>query len=179
MGKAKILAPKCNDCEHRFYYSGNFPQRRNGVMMHFGETFCLRTKKARRFRRGDPKIHIPDWCPKQKNPHELRIYSFKNLNERMLHDMLCHSLGQELAPEARRYAVEQELTTDLSAAEFWKRCDLEPCGDLLQVTVYRHQVVEIDDGIKPVCFYRTERGYEYAPYFNTATARENKKEDLI
>lgn len=179
MGKAVIRRPTCAGCEHRFVYGGNFPQRRNGVMMHGGETFCLGGKKAIRFRRSDPKVHIPNWCPKQKLPHALRIYCFRNQNERMLHDMLCHSLGQELAPEARRYAVEHELTTELSAAEFWKRCDLEPCGNLLQMAVYRHQVVEIDDGIKPMCFYCAEHGYEYAPYFNTATARKNKKEDPI
>ena len=177
MGKAIIRQPTCFGCEHQLSYGGNFPQRRNGVMMHAGETFCLGAKKAIRFRRSDPKMHIPDWCPRQKMPHELRIYSFKSQNDWGLHDMLCRSLGQDVSPEAWRYALEAELTTELSAAEFWKRCDLEPWEELLPVAVHQHQVVEIDDGIKPVCFYSTEHGYEHAPYFDTAVAHKNKKED--
>lgn len=179
MAKAKIRQPQCVHCEHRFTHMGNYLQRRNGVMMHPGETFCLGAKKARRFRPRDPKIYVPSWCPIKKSPHELRIYGFKSQNDRFMHDMLCHSLNQKLSPEARRYAVECELTTELSAAEFWKRCDLEPWDELLPAAVHLHQVVEIDDGIQPVCFHRTEYGYEYASFFDTAVARKNKKEDPV
>ena len=40
-----------------------------------------------------------------------------------------------------------------------------------------HWVVEIDDGIKPVCFYKTKNGFEIAPFFDTARARKNRKEE--
>ena len=43
-------------------------------MMHMGERFCTGGKRARKFKRSDPKIYVPDWCPTRKKPCELRVY---------------------------------------------------------------------------------------------------------
>jgi hypothetical protein len=38
--------------------------------------------------------------------------------------------------------------------------------------------VEIDDGIRPVCFYKTGHGYQVVWNFDTAAARKNVREDI-
>ena len=53
----------------------------------------------------------------------------------------------------------------------------EPDAETLGVAVHRHYVVEIDDGIKPEFFYKTQNGYVLLGLFDAATARKNVKED--
>ncbi len=40
-----------------------------------------------------------------------------------------------------------------------------------------YQVLEIDDGLKPVFFYKTEQGFKMLYSFNTEIARKNKLEE--
>lgn len=167
----------CGGCASHLHYMESMPVRQNGVTMHFGERFCLAGKRARKFGRRDPKIYVPDWCPKRKRPSEVRIYCFKDTDGWMMHERLCHDLGQDIIPDARRYAVEYELHTDLTPREFAKRCRWESDAELLGAAVHRHHVVEIDDGIRPAFFYKTEKGYELLALFDAAAARKNVKED--
>lgn len=145
--------------------------------MHLGDRFCMGGKKVRRFGRGDPRVYVPDWCPKRKNPCEVRIYGFKSGEAWAMHEALCCHMGMELTPSAFRYALESELHTDLTPQEFAKQCNYEPDAETLGVAVHRHYVVEIDDGLKPAFFYKTEKGYELLALFDAETARKNIKED--
>jgi hypothetical protein len=54
---------------------------------------------------------------------------------------------------------------------------VEPSQELLHVPVNQYDVVEIDDGIQPVFFFKTGHGYKLAPFFNATAARKNHKED--
>lgn len=155
----------------------NMSVKKNGVTMHFGDRFCMGGKKPRKFGRGDPKIYVPTWCPKRKVPSELRIYGFKSVEQWMLHHDMCEQLGTDISPSAFRYAVAYELHTPLTPREFAKRCNEEPDAETLGVAVHRHYVVEIDDGIKPEFFYKTQNGYVLLGLFDAATARKNVKED--
>jgi hypothetical protein len=174
----EIKKPICAGCPHEFYYNELTPMRQHGVMMHMGERYCTGAKRARHFRKCDPKRYVPDWCPKRKSPCEMRVYQFKRTEDWILHEKLCQALGKDIPPEGRRYALAYELHTDLSPSEFAKRCDVVPCGDLIHVAVHLHNVVEIDDGISPVCFYKTGHGYQVVWSFDTATARKNVREDI-
>lgn len=167
----------CIGCECELQYTKSIPTKQMGVMMHMGERFCTGGKRARKFKRSDPKIYVPDWCPKRKKPCELRVYCFKNKNEWRLHEMLCHDLGMDISPDGWRYAPLYELHTDLTPREFAKICNDAPDAETLHVAVHRHYVVEIDDGLRPAFFYKTECGYELAPSFDAAEARKNKRED--
>ena len=86
-------------------------------------------------------------------------------------------MGKDILPSAHRYAVEYELHTDLTPREFAKRCNNEPDAETIHVAVHRHYVVEIDDGIKPTFFYKTDKGYELLALFDAETARKNVKEE--
>ncbi len=169
-----LREPTCYGCPHDLHYDRSIPAKQYGVTMHLGERFCTCGKRARRFRRGDPKTKTPAWCPRRKEPRELRIYAFKDPESWMLHEQLCHSLNKELIPEGNRYAVAKALSTGLSAKAFLERSEMETDVDLIGVAVELHQVVEIDDGLRPVCFYKTTNGYRYEPFFDAAQARTNK-----
>jgi hypothetical protein len=170
-----VKKPQCVSCPHRISYCDPVPKQQYGVMMHLGDHFCVGAKKARRFKNSDPKVYVPSWCPIRKSPCELRVYTFKSADDWLLYKCLCRSLGQDIPPEGHRYTVAFELHTTLSPQEFGKRCDGESSQELLHVTVNQYDVVEIDDGIQPVFFFKTDRGYELAPFFNAAAARKNHK----
>ena len=116
----------CYECEKHLRYMESSPAKQMGVTMHMGERFCTGGKRARKFKRNDPKIHVPSWCPKRKLPSELRVYCFKSTIDWMLHERLCYDLGKEISPEAHRYAVLYELHTPFSPMEFARRCNEEP-----------------------------------------------------
>ena len=44
--------------------------------------------------------------------------------------------------------------------------------------VQHYYVVEIDDGIKPAFFYKTEHGYELLFSFDAKTAKKNIREEI-
>ena len=45
----------CYSCPSHFIYGDAVPQKRNGVMMHLGDRFCLLKKKAIRLKARDLK----------------------------------------------------------------------------------------------------------------------------
>ena len=171
--------PNCVLCPHNLYYSDAIPMRRQGVMMHMNERFCLGGKKARRFKRSDPKISVPGWCPRRKDPCELRVYGFKSAQEEWLHLMLCCDLCAELPPAEHRCALIYEGHTKLSPRDFWERCEtmLDPAEGILENPIQNYQVLEIDDGLKPVFFYKTEQGFKLLYMFNAEVARKNKRKE--
>lgn len=169
--------PVCGGCPHDLHYVDAIPMRQYGVMTHMGERYCTGGKRARRFKKNDPKSCVPDWCPKRKNPCELRVYGFRNEDEQLMHSFLCMDLGRPVLPSAFRYALKCSLHTELTPQEFWKRYALEPVEDLLPVKVELYHVMEIDDGLKPAFFYRTEQGFEYLSSFNTDKIQKKVKGD--
>ena len=170
----KLRDPTCHNCPHWVHYGGDFPMKKYGVMMRLGDTFCAFGKRARRFKKSDPKLKVPQWCPRRLPRRKLRIYGFRDAGEQLLHERLCWDLGRDLSPDGHKYTVEHEADTDLTAADFLERSPYEPDADLLGgVTVTRYQVVELDDGLRPAFFYKTEKGWRYEPYFDASSAQKH------
>ena len=162
----KLREPSCYQCQHRYCYEGHLPMKKQGVNMKFGDVFCTFGKRARRFRKRDPQLKVPQWCPRRLVMRKLRIYGFQDAGLWALHEKLCADLGRELSPEGRHYVLEQEKHTTLTAREFLSRTGSETDGELLDgVTLAVHQVLEIADGLQPVFFYKTKEGYRYEPFF--------------
>lgn len=145
--------------------------------MHMGERFCMAGKRPRKFKNSDPKIYVPAWCPKRKSPKELRIYGFKSANDWYIHQGICKHMGKDVLPSDWRYAVESELSIELSAQDFWNGLKTETPENLLGTKINCYQVVEIDDGVDPVFFYCTDKGVQVLSFFNANKARNNRKED--
>ena len=177
-----LRKPTCSDCPHNLQYMERLPIKKKGVTMHLGERFCVAGKRARKFKRSDPKTYVPSWCPRLKAPCELRIYGLKNQREWRMHRSMCAYLGEDTSPSAFRYAVRYEGHTDLAPYEFFECCNEKSDDEILGAAVQHYDVVEIDDGIKPAFFYKTEHGYELLFSFDAKTAKKNsvaEREELV
>ena len=167
----KVFQPMCSGCPHDLYFSGSIPQKQFGVMMHGGEHYCTGGKRARRFKRGDPKIHVPEWCPRRKTPCEVRIYGPKSVNDWLLLSALSDESA--LYPSAHRYAVRMKGTTELTPYAFWKRCNEEPLANWFPFKMKQYEVLEIDDGLEPYYFYYVDGDFISVCTFDGAVARKN------
>ena len=168
----RLPQPTCASCEHNYYHDKRTSELKRGVRLQPFEHYCLGCKRPRLFRGRDPKHKIPLWCPRRKNPCELRVYGFKSADEWYLHEQLCKSFGKEIPPMSSRYAVRHEQKIELSAYDFWRRCETEPESGLLPEPVALHEIVEIDDGIKQHFFYKTKRGFRIVYGFKPVGADE-------
>lgn len=92
-----LRKPTCADCPHNLQYMERLPIKKKGVTMHLGERFCVAGKRARKFKRSDPKTYVPSWCPRLKAPCELRIYGFKNQREWRMHRSMRAYLGEDIS----------------------------------------------------------------------------------
>jgi len=160
MPTINIKRPRCCECERLFFYSEKRPKKHHGITMYQGERFCLGGTKARRFKKSDAKIYVPVWCPKKVFPHVLRIYTIKSL----LREIIFTSLLQEnknFVPSEMDYKLRVTGSTELDAKEYYTagiyKNSIKPLS---------YEVVEIDDGIKPVFFFWNGNKLRYLPFFN-------------
>ena len=170
-----VRQPTCEGCTHNLYFGERFSKYQRGVTMRPGEHFCTCGKRARKFKPSDPKAKVPEWCPKRKTPCELRVYEFKSADAWYLHEMLCRDLKKEIDPSGYAYAVACEGHTELTPKAFWERCSDD--RKLLGVEIRHQNVVEIDDGLSPVSFFKTNKGYRILVAFNTEVARGNPRRE--
>ncbi len=177
--KYTLRQPTCTGCPHNLHFGDVFSKKQFGVMMHCGEHYCTGGKRARRFKRSDPKVRVPGWCPKRKNPCELRIYALKSSRDYQMHTLLSADPNDPLYISEHRYALASSARIELTPWEFWKRCQSEPYMELLGVNVPIYSVVEIDDGLAPAFFYRAKDGLEVFRHFDTEKAKGNRMEESV
>lgn len=177
--KYTLRQPICAGCTHDLYFRDFVAKKQFGVMMHCGEHFCTGGKRARRFKRSDPKTAVPQWCPKRKTPCELRIYELKSSQDWQMHCLLSNDPDNPLYISEHRYALASSTKTELTPQAFWKRCQSEPCSELLKIDIPPYSVVEIDDGLAPAFFYKTISGITIAPYFNAEKVQANRMEGTV
>lgn len=141
--------------------------------MRFGERYCRGGKKTREFKRRDPKVYPPSWCPKLKSPAEYRIYTYKDADAWYLHRLL-RAQGLLHTPRGDEFAVRADGHTALSARDFWKEVKFKSASAVLGVPIYNDEVIEIDDGLRP-CFFHVEDGeVKVLSYFQSDKARKNQ-----
>ena len=174
---ARLRGARCLGCPVYLHFEKVVPEKRKGVMMRRGERFCMFEKKARRFLPSESEMTIPNWCPRRKNPCELRIYSFRSVDEAAMHHAVCSRIGSPVEPSCYQCALAYELHTELTPLEFWIQCAEKSDAELLGAAVHLYHVVEIDDGVKPVFFYKTMKGYRVMVSFHAEQARKNKREE--
>lgn len=177
--KYTLRHPSCVGCPHDLYYGDAVPKKQYGVMMHCGEHFCTGGKRARRFKRSDPKIAVPQWCPKRKSPCEVRIYALKSGQDWQMFLFLSSDPNDPLCISEYRYALASSTKIDLTPQEFWNSCQNEPSTELLAADIPLYSVVEIDDGLAPAFFYKTMDGFRMVSRFNTERALANRMEESV
>ncbi len=166
----------CWNCPERYCHAIPVTQKLKGSMMHFGESYCTQLKRARRLKERDLSRRAPEWCPKRKTPNELRIYYYRNPETYMLDNALHQDLAVTTLPTASRYAMAYEGTTKFSPREFWLNLLTRKDTELLDREVKVKSVVEIDDGLVPIFFFKTEEGYTRCWNFDVERVRANRME---
>ena len=170
-----VTLPSCAGCSC-FVSCMKSGMEVRGVKLSPGCRYCV-CKRPRRFSGKASRPRVPDWCPRRKHPCELRIYDFKSTRDRMMHTLFHCETGKVATPEPRRYSVAYEGQKELTPRNFWLACGKVPAVELIGQDVRRYSIVEIDDGLRPYCFYRLESCFIPLPYFHTETARNNAMED--
>lgn len=94
----------------------------------------------------------------------------------MLDSMLYQDFAFTPQPTASRYAMAYEGTSTLSPREFWLKLLTQKDVELLGRVVEVKSVVEIDDGLAPHFFFKTEEGYTRCQCFDAERARANRME---
>lgn len=177
--KYTLKQPSCTGCSHNLHFGDAISKKQFGVMMHCGEHFCTGGKRARRFKRSDPKFKAPAWCPMRKTPCELRVYALKSSQDWYMHHLLSNDSNDPVHIPEYRYALVASSEIELTPQEFWKRCQSEPWTNLLHIEIPLYSVVEIDDGLLPAFFYKAVDGLKLVPYFNAEKARANRMEESV
>ena len=164
------------DCPERYCHALPVPQKLKGLIMRFGECYCPLPKSARQLTDHDLLRCAPVWCPKRKRPNELRIYYYRNPETYMLDNVLHQDMAFTPLPTASRYAVEYEGTTKLTPRKFWLNLTSRKDTEILGREVKVKSVVEIDNGLAPCFFFKTEEGYTRCRGFDAERARTNRME---
>lgn len=165
----KLTKFRCSTCQYRKTHLESVSQYIHGVLLNIGQSYCTAGKKYRIFKKSDPKIYPPAWCPKRKWPCEYRIYAFKDVRSRCLHNLF----SENRPPDEYRCAIRQAGVIELSPADFFSMLEERTATQLLGVNVNPGEIVEMDDGLKSYCFYLELSGAKYLPYWKTAKARQN------
>lgn len=137
------------------------------------KSYCTLPKRARHLKSRDLNRRAPEWFPKRKVPNTLRIYYYRSPETYMLDNVLHQGFAFTPQPKASRYAMAYEGTSTLSPREFWLKLLTQKDTELLGIEVKAKSVVEIDDGLAPCFFFKTEEGYTRCQCFDADRARTN------
>lgn len=171
-----VTKPSCSDCE---FYQGHYsslPLKTHGVLLNLGDQYCTGSPQYRIIKGDADCTSVSGGCPKLKAPPELRVYCFKDDSARDLHRSQLQRMGPNLDfPSAYSYALYYQGSSPMTA---WiLACFLDEGLDIpdLEAPVSIYDVVEIDDGIVPYFFYRSNFGFKVV-LFDRDVARKNKLE---
>lgn len=173
MPTKKITRFRCAECPFRFTYREAVPKKVPGAFLKSGGVYCKGGKKVRGFKKKDPKVYPPSWCPRQKSPVEYSIYTYKDSNAWLLYHLL-QADGAAYSPCGFEFALRTEGQIDFSAGAFQDEIERRSPSDVLGVPECCGEVIEIDDGLKPYFFHVTEMCVKPLYSFNKDAARENQ-----
>ena len=158
--------PSCLTCQYRLVMGDSVSETR----------YCtgFRKKKPRRFRRSDPRIKPPKWCPRRLSPPVCRIYGFADKNSELMEFMVRSDLGY-IHPSPHHYKLRMEVPLAMTAKEFFLKTQNAYLENILppQVQVETGEIIEIDDGFRPYCFYVGNfASVTPLPYFEMKTPKQ-------
>lgn len=98
--KFTFSTPSCLSCQYRMIVGGSVSETR----------YCtgFEKKKPRRFRKSDPRIKPPKWCPRRLSPPICRIYGLVDKNSELMEFMLRNELGH-IHPSPHHYTLRMEV----------------------------------------------------------------------
>ena len=166
----------CRNCPERYYHAIPAPQKSKELMMHFGESYCTLPKRVRHLKSRDLNRRAPESgarSGKCRTRCGSTITVYRNPETYMMDSMLHQDFAFTPLPTASRYAMAYEGTSTLSPREFWLKLLTQKDTELLGIEVKAKSAVEIDDGLAPCFFFKTEEGYTRCQCFDADRARTN------
>lgn len=155
-----VRKARCAECPKYLEYREKEPRRQHGTTMRPGCRYCLAGKRARLFKGKDPKIYVPKWCPRRVNPLVLRVYG---QIEDAPHYHEVYTGGRRMTwPDAKGYALRFQGHTYNTGRFFFSiiqnrekehYVNAAEIAEELSAPVSRGDVVEFDDGIKPMFYW--------------------------
>lgn len=149
-----------------------------GVPLKAGYRYCTAGKRARQLTEKEAKAtsSLPSRCPLFKSPAKLRIYCFKDAKTDFLHTLFS-AQGVPRSPSEYQYAMRYEGHIMLTAYQFQKLAKQQKPADLLGIPLDAGEIIEIDDGLVPYCFYLESSSIARCIYFSGEKARKNRLEE--
>ena len=152
---------RCAECPQYLQFREKEPRRQHGTTMRPGCRYCLAWKKrARLFKKKDPKIYVPRWCPRRISPPILRVYGQR---EDALHYHSVYTGGRKtMWPNAEGYALRFQGRAVYTGRDFYSiihnreqehRVNAQEISEELGAPVSRYDVIEFDDGVKPMFYW--------------------------
>lgn len=169
MAKTLFHKPRCSSCEYYGVHNESVPKKVAGAFLRVGCRYCSGGKRIRVFKRSDPKVYIPSWCPRRKEPAELRVYCYKDTDAWFL-SFLFEQDGTHRSPHGYEYAVRHECSTELTAKGFYESTEHKLISDVLGFPVQTNEVIKIDDGLRPYYFSSVNMALNFLPIL-TGTVR--------
>lgn len=149
MKKYTFSVPGCGDCPHL--------QRAGSLLCETRYCAWFKRRKPKRFGRSDPVLKTPKWCPRRITPPVCRVHGFKDERSEYM-DLLWRTeyhTGRvnAISPSPSHYAPRIEIPLGMTAKQFFDAAQEGPLSDILPEKVSCGEIIEIDDGLRPYCFY--------------------------
>lgn len=168
---------------HIFYQPNCFtcPALKKATSL-FQNSYCtgFPGKKEKRFPKDIPKRKVPNWCPKHISPPECRIYGFVDEDAALMEYTLrrySSSLNDGFAyTYEHRYKLRCTYPLHMTAKEFYEALQQSDVSTIFPDYEFEFgEIVEIDDGLKPYCFYyAAEKGFVLTLNFRSEKIRCKK-----
>lgn len=157
----------CAECSCFLRFLEKEPRKEHGVTLRPNERYCLGSERPRLFRPSDPKVYPAKWCPRRIYPYILRGYGENRYMEIYANGRKRRvSNGKILYPDA--YTVKFEGFTNRSGKDILgilrqrKEQDrfkgLPDVEELLERRLFKGDILEFDDGLKPMFYLVTWKG---------------------
>lgn len=178
MLEGRIRRFRCAECPDYLLCTETAPQPVKGLTLRFGCRYCMGGKRPREMKKRDPKVYPPSWCPKRKEPAELRLYAYKDTNTWYYRELMKRQ-GLEITPSGPEYALKHEGHINMTAAEFQREAKGRLLSDILGFLPMTGEVIEINDGLKAWFFLVKKRGVTLLFRFDRDAALRNQYEDSL
>ena len=153
----EVKRSNCETCTYRLESDKEHPD--------YSVYYCTgKGKNSRRLKKKDRGAFPPDWCPRYIDPPKLRIYS--PVGKKHALDRFDKSTWYTPNPSPQQYRLRLEMDSPISAFNLyesitgllqWRSVRLEDVCELAGTEVEDEDVLELDDGIRPICFYLDTR----------------------
>ena len=172
----------CAECPNFLWFREKAPRKERGATLRPGERYCLGGKRPRLFRPSDPKVYPAKWCPRKIFPYIFRVYR-KNFF------MKVYAQGKKRRVSRGEIRYPNAYTLKYEGVSNWSGKDvleilrqrreqdrfkgLPDVEELLERHFLEGDILEFDDGLKPMFYLATWKGIRQVAFEKEQANRKN------